>query len=154
MADPFRSSRLIYRALEPEDDEAFILTIQQDPVSFRNANANLAVPQSKKSAKDYIKWMTENTIIAVIMCLPPPEPAGKAIPIGCIHLGRQAPHLAQHRNADIGIEIVKPYQGQGYGSEAIRWILEWAFVTAGLHRVAIGAFECVLLQLQQIMTFC
>lgn len=45
-----------------------------------------------------------------------------------------------HRFTEIGIDIAKPYQGKGYGSEAIEWILEWAFMAAGLHRVAIRCF--------------
>lgn len=40
----------------------------------------------------------------------------------------------------MGIDIVQPYQGKGYGSEAIRWLLRFAFLTAGLHRVGISAF--------------
>lgn len=46
-----------------------------------------------------------------------------------------------HRNASIAIGILRSYQGKGYGGEAIRWVLEWAFRYAGLHKVKIGAFE-------------
>lgn len=48
--------------------------------------------------------------------------------------------MQHHRFADIGIDILPEYQGKGYGSEAIGWILEWAFMTAGLHRVGIRCF--------------
>ena len=40
----------------------------------------------------------------------------------------------------IGIQVLQPYQGQGYGSEAIRWSLRWGLLYANLHRIEIGAF--------------
>ena len=46
-----------------------------------------------------------------------------------------------HRSTSIGLNLLPAYQGKGYGSEAIRWALEWAFEEAGMHRVAIQAFE-------------
>lgn len=46
-----------------------------------------------------------------------------------------------HRRTEIGIDILPPFQGQGYGSEAIRWALEYAFSRTGMHKVRICAFE-------------
>jgi RimJ/RimL family protein N-acetyltransferase len=40
----------------------------------------------------------------------------------------------------IGISLAEPYRNKGYGSEAIRWILNWGFKTAGLHRIGIKVF--------------
>ncbi|KAF2439623.1 acyl-CoA N-acyltransferase, partial [Karstenula rhodostoma CBS 690.94] len=61
-------------------------------------------------------------------------------PIGQIHLNRSSPRMSHHRNTEIGIDILPAYQGRGYGSEAIRWVLEYAFLRAGLHKVRIRAF--------------
>ena len=47
--------------------------------------------------------------------------------------------MTVHRTAEIGIDIAEPYQGQGYGTEAIRWAIEWAFREANLHRLEIQA---------------
>lgn len=44
------------------------------------------------------------------------------------------------KTGDIGLNILKKYQGQGYGGEAILWATRWAFKRAGMHRVGIGAF--------------
>ena len=41
----------------------------------------------------------------------------------------------------MGIQICREEQGKGYGSEAIKWVLEWGFLAAGLHRVTIGCFS-------------
>ncbi|KAJ5619254.1 hypothetical protein N7510_003238 [Penicillium lagena] len=140
MANPFRSARLIYRAVEPTEDEAFILTMQQDPVSFSNSNAMIAKPQSKKDALKCIQSL-EEALLGVVICLPPTEAHGKPIPIGAISLKPVPVPMMHHRSTEIGIGIVQAYQGQGYGSEAINWILEWAFETAGMHRVSVRHFE-------------
>ncbi|KAF7191937.1 putative N-acetyltransferase YnaD [Pseudocercospora fuligena] len=139
--DPFSSKRLIYRAVEPAEDEAFFLTIQQDPIAWRNSNAAIARPQSKKDAISYMKHCAEEALIGVVICLAPADEKSKAVPIGAMHLSPVRSHLGHHRYTEIGIDIIKPYQGQGYGTEAIEWILEWAFETAGMHRVAIQCFE-------------
>ncbi|KAH7039102.1 acyl-CoA N-acyltransferase [Macrophomina phaseolina] len=44
------------------------------------------------------------------------------------------------RHVSISISIASDCQGQGYGAEAINWILDWVFEVAGLHRVAITSF--------------
>lgn len=77
------------------------------------------------------------------MCLPNEKWSGndKAKPIGAVRLYQDSPKFSHHRYATIGINILPEYQGQGYGTEALKWILEYAFMTIGLHRVAIGAFE-------------
>ena len=60
------------------------------------------------------------------------------MPIGYIALTGLPPHQAHHRRSMIGITIAEPYRGEGYGTEAIEWILEWGFQMAGLHRITIG----------------
>jgi RimJ/RimL family protein N-acetyltransferase len=63
-------------------------------------------------------------------------------PIGDLHLRTDDNPLKEHhRNVEIGIGIHRDYQGQGYGSEALRWVLDWAFRRANMHRVAIAAFS-------------
>lgn len=47
----------------------------------------------------------------------------------------------QNRAGKMGLAIRPEDQGQGYGSEALQWALEWAFVHAGLHRVALDVAE-------------
>lgn len=141
MNNPWRSDRLIYRAPEQPDDEDFFLTIQTDPFAYQNSNSALPFPQGKESAKKYLKHVAENSLICVVICLPAESAGTKPAPIGCMHLDRLSQNNTHHRHADVGIDIVQPYQGKGYGSEAIRWLLKFAFNTAGLHRVGISAFE-------------
>lgn len=104
----------------------------------------------------------QESLCGAIICLPPPDvvpvddPAkadggaaaaaatsGKAkpTPIGVVHLGALQPRIAHNRHSQIGINIMQAYQGKGYGSEAIEWIVDWGFRHANLHRIEIGAFE-------------
>jgi RimJ/RimL family protein N-acetyltransferase len=45
-----------------------------------------------------------------------------------------------NRYATIGVSLAETYRGQGYGSESIRWILEWGFTAADLHRISLEAY--------------
>ncbi|KAK6433182.1 hypothetical protein LTR95_010644 [Oleoguttula sp. CCFEE 5521] len=68
----------------------------------------------------------------------------KHTPIGTLTLTgspENMSRMSRHRRVDIGINVSSAYQGQGYGSEAILWSLEFAFKHAGMHRVGIGAMS-------------
>lgn len=140
MTDPFRSQRLLYRLVDPEVDESFFRELQLDPIAQRNSNPRVPKPPSKKSALEYMKGV-EDGLLGLIICLPGPEPPSEPVSIGTIHLSQSTPEMVHHRFTFIGINILKRYQSQGYGSEAIKWILEWAFNSAGMHRVGIRVSE-------------
>ena len=106
-------------------------------------------PANKSSSAQFAARKRDATRIAVLICLPfPSAKEGPAVstpvmkPIGLIDLH---PGIKQefehHRNADIGIQIAAEHQRKGYGSEAIKWILQWAFRHGGLHRVGIGCYS-------------
>lgn len=170
-SNAFKSERLIYRAIEDNDEDLeFIHSISLDADGFANSNNLALVPQNKEATKRW-KQHLDNCIIAVIVCLPPPsetDPAPAAAakdgapaatpaqqqaagskkagpaptPIGLISMtGSSGMRTAQHRNASIGVDILPPHQGKGYGSEAIRWVVEWGFQTYGLHRIGIESFS-------------
>lgn len=151
----WRSKRLIIRPVEPSD-EAFLETINGDSSDgYQNAVPFIPVPQGTASAKVY-REVLEKCLIGGIICLPPAtiseetEPTATTkddapkkpspTPIGTISLSDTEPGMTHHRNTTIGIHLAPQYQGQGYGSEAILWALEWAFRHANMHRVAIGSF--------------
>ncbi|KAH7333149.1 acyl-CoA N-acyltransferase [Rhexocercosporidium sp. MPI-PUGE-AT-0058] len=151
MENVFRSERLIYRAIEdtPEDEE-FMHLIQSDPVAFSNSDNGILAPMTRKESGAWKKSVQTNKLIGVIICLAPP-PSNPALPpdtkpspptpIGCIALTGLKPGYFQHRNSYISIDITAPYQRKGYGSEAIRWVLDWGFRIAGLHRIGIECFS-------------
>ncbi|PYI28600.1 GNAT family acetyltransferase [Aspergillus indologenus CBS 114.80] len=156
-----RSARLTYRALEDTpDDEDFLHAIQSDPEAYANSTPALPKPQAKRDTiNGYKKSLMERALLAAIIVLPHAASRAESptlnsaedsrktqtqtttpgTPIGVISLRREGGDYAYHRGTSITIDIARPYRGQGYGSEAINWVLHWAFRRAGLHRVEIQA---------------
>lgn len=146
--NPFRTERLIMRAVESPDDDELFLKIHQTPVDFANSNARVQKPQSKADAARYQKHVTETSLIGVVICLAPRSDAADGaekektgLAIGVVHLSEINQHMQAHRFSEIGIDLLKEYQGKGYGTEAINWTVRWGFEAANLHRIAIRAFE-------------
>lgn len=63
------------------------------------------------------------------------------MPIGAVSLGSVPSDMVHHRHAGLAIDIISEHQGKGYGSEALKWTLDWAFLKAGLHRVELEYME-------------
>lgn len=143
--DPFRSANLVYRAVESPEDDALFFAIQTEPQDFVNSNARLIRPQSRKDASEFQRAVTEDSLLGVVICLPKTaDDAPNALPkgVGTIHVKPlSSSGFSPHKSGEIALDIVKEHQGKGYGTEAIQWALQWAFETAGLHRVGIRAFE-------------
>ncbi|MCJ1281655.1 hypothetical protein MMC26_000976, partial [Xylographa opegraphella] len=154
MNDLFRSQRLVYRAYESPEDDNFSWQIAQDIESAVNSNPRLPKPPDKKEIEESRKAYSGKSLLGVIICIAPASagsvsPEGGTsteipIPIGRIALDAgfiSQVAFARHRSSKIGLEILAKYQNKGYGSEAIRWILDWGFRIAGLHRIGIGCFS-------------
>lgn len=114
---------------------------------FQNATQLLPLPQGKKGATLYREHM-QSCLLGCIVSLAAPvsadavalgEKPNEPTPIGTIALTSAEMARVHHRKTSIGINLSSQYQGQGYGSEAILWVLEWAFRHANMHRVGIAA---------------
>lgn len=139
--NPLHSARLSFRTPESPSDDDFFTTMTSDIDAYMNANITNATIPGSKQAKKYQEYLTEKALLGVMICLRPNGNENeKATPIGAIHLNKPGDGMTHHRSTEIGIEILKEYQGKGYGSEAITWILGWAFQRLGLHRVQVRAF--------------
>jgi len=146
MENAFRSARLVYRAPEESgNDLAFIYEkITLDPV-IQAQSACLDRPGRKKHAENYLKYIANDTLFGVVICLRG-EPMGDGdakstdTPIGVLNLRSIGSRAALDRHTEVAIVLAKDYQGKGYGSEAISWAVDWAFTFAGLHRVCIETF--------------
>ncbi|KAF2267190.1 acyl-CoA N-acyltransferase [Lojkania enalia] len=165
--DLFRSQRLAYRAVRiPEDNDLFD-AINDDRIGYANSNAsNIKLPGTK-DARKWQKQVAEESLLGAVICLLPEESIGAIVPegedsgveslelrtasriaptkygtaIGQLTLKGLPPPLTHHRNTELAIDILPMYQAHGYGGEAIRWALHYAFHLVGLHRVTIRAFE-------------
>ncbi|KAM7216051.1 Acyl-CoA N-acyltransferase [Rhypophila decipiens] len=165
----FHSKRLIYRAIDETSDSDLHLMTQTlyDPVSQGLADPGLYQPHSESHAKSSMKGAIANgALIAVLVCVPfHPEdekflasPSQKAFgkegtavkkvqsradPIGTMMLYKSPKHSTSHvRTARLGaVGIQEEHRGKGYGKEAIRWLVNWGFRWAGLHRIELGVIS-------------
>jgi RimJ/RimL family protein N-acetyltransferase len=171
MAVAFKSSRLLYRAIETIDEDIDFMhqNFRLDAQALANVDARLWKPPTRKSSKEWVEWISEKTLMSVLICLPPNSPdlqtndestslahsstnsapdkkpsseSKKSVPIGYVTL-MNAPqeNRVHHRGSEIGISIAEAYRGKGFGSEAINWITDWGFNIAGLHSVRIAHFS-------------
>jgi RimJ/RimL family protein N-acetyltransferase len=164
----FESKRLVYRAMEDteEDRKFFHDAIQQDPTNFAFSDFALFKPQSRASSDGTLKIIVEKSLILVMVCLPPAkdeieqttqisdqgddvksekkqqekQDPPKPTPIGFVGLSASGKLTSHHRNAGLAISFSKKYQGHGYGTEALEWILEWSFNYGNLHRIELSCF--------------
>lgn len=141
-SEPYRSARLLYRA--PEDnpaDDAFFHALYADPVVGSMATTALLRPLSTKERKE-LRAKLSDVFMSVMICIIPDEGSDKEPEtIGVVSLKKEASDFAHNRTYELGISIARQNQNKGYGSEAISWMLDWAFLTAGLHRVELVVAE-------------
>jgi RimJ/RimL family protein N-acetyltransferase len=140
--NPLRSTRLEYRAAESPEDDQFFVSLSKDINAYMNSNITNAIIPSSKDAKNYQEHVMNKCLLGVVICLRSTTTTNETTskPIGAIHLSKLPENQTHHRSTEIGIEIMQEYQGKGYGSEAIQWIVDWAFERLGLHRVQVRAF--------------
>ncbi|KAJ5612036.1 hypothetical protein N7510_005230 [Penicillium lagena] len=141
--EPYRSARLLYRA--PEDspkDDVFFQTLSADPSIGSMTSRALQRPLSTNERKEMRAKAEATLFLSVMICIIPDEGSDKdPETIGVIHLKGQASVAAHNRTHELGIIIARQYQDKGYGPEAISWMLDWSFLTAGLHRVELTVYE-------------
>lgn len=162
----WRSERLLYRPVMSSSDEdvAFLDGMNSDPVTFGMGGGALHRPQTKDTAKG-LAALLEKSYLAVMICLatehkeeegtkdtsaseaPRSVSSTSAKPqrIGfvCLGMGGDNPIWPGNfsRSQRLSISLVAEYQGKGYGTEAIRWVLDWAFRFGNLHRVGLDTLE-------------
>ncbi|KAK3073612.1 transcription factor that binds to CRE motif [Teratosphaeriaceae sp. CCFEE 6253] len=139
MADLWRSKSLIYRAPEAED-EAFLSRLFSHSESLLQNSCQLAVPRGRDAAE---KWLAtfKTRLCPAIICLPAAGggDTDAPMPIGYISIRCDAEQV-HHRHATLGIFMMRVQQGKGYGSEAIKWALDWGFRMGNLHRIELEVF--------------
>ena len=127
---PLLTSRLILRPFEPRDAAAFA-QYRSDPEVARYQSWN--TPYSLEQARRFIE------ALAVTQPGTPGEWFQVAIQRkddGALLGDCAFTILAENlRQAEIGFTLARAYQGQGYGTEAVRRLLDYLLGELGLHRV-------------------
>ncbi|KAH7001259.1 acyl-CoA N-acyltransferase [Ilyonectria destructans] len=148
LSKAFQSDRLVYRALENnEEDRRFLHSqIDNDPMNTALFDPRVIQPRTQKHVELLANTLTRSTL-AVMVCLPPGTPlldgngfAGYERSIGFVVFGWGGtfPDQAHHRSITMSISLAATYQGKGYGTEAVNWALDWAFRFGGYHRVSLN----------------
>jgi hypothetical protein len=133
-----------------EDRKYFYEELNGPPEGLYLSDMRLLRPRSAKESNEDYNEIVGSNLLSVMICHPEQENAGnitgekhaaaKLIPIGFLMLSANEKNMTQHRYTTLGIAIAEAYQGKGYGPEAIKWALDWAFDQAGLHSVRLGCF--------------
>ncbi|KAF4552842.1 Hypothetical protein D9617_8g048540 [Elsinoe fawcettii] len=142
-SDPRRSARLLYRAVESTDED-FLRKGNDDPSIYQMNGRNASI-FGTGDAKRLLDFLSTKALLGVIICLAPSEDAITTdtvlTPVGSMSLAPIPPEMRHHRFSILGIKILPQYRGQGYGTEAIGWLLSWGFNRIGLHRIQLDCFE-------------
>ena len=121
-------TRIKLRALEPEDLD-FLYALENDPGIWEVSGT--LTPYSKKVLRDYLE--TAHRDIYEVKQLRLAICSGDKTPVGLIDLYDFDP---RHQRAGLGIVISEPgNRDRGYGEEAIRLMVEYAFRVLGLHQL-------------------
>lgn len=143
----FRSDRLLFRAIEDSeaDQRWFYTRIQSDPVAFALLDSSVLRPQIRSRSDEKLADLQKG-LLGVMICLPAYHDGEDFIPqkqIGIVSLDDEAGgnYRHHHRLAVLAVAIATEYQGLGYGTEAIRWAVDWAFERANIHSVSLGCVE-------------
>lgn len=154
----WQSERLVFRATQPEDYEFLFHNIETDPVNVALSGPMLLKPPLKKKSEDWFeKWKKNDFLMDVIICLRPDvkvnerhfssgaesqKDVDQPKPIGMINVTTKVYGTNPgSRACSLGIAIAAPYQNSGYGTEAVRWTVDWAFRRANMHSVHLGSIE-------------
>lgn len=138
----FKSSRLIYRPIEETTDEKdfFYNNIWSDPRVSAYGTRWMLKPMSRQKLDEKFNTMIgAKCFLSCIICLPPVKTGDKPTPIGFVTVSDTSSELI--RIGTVAFCIIPSYQSQGYGSEAMRWAIDWAFSFANLHRLDLSGYS-------------
>jgi RimJ/RimL family protein N-acetyltransferase len=147
-----RSARLRYVTPDAALDshKAFVQDLWSDPVATGMSQLALNKPANTDAGKGFFEFLVGATL-AGFAVLDTPAAESEAAPgetiIGFVYLSSTSPipgpwqDHTRHASASLGLAVLGPYRGRGFGPEMINWALDWGFRCGRLHRVEIGAFE-------------
>ncbi|KAL1692217.1 hypothetical protein GGG16DRAFT_124261 [Schizophyllum commune] len=155
----YTTDRLLLRAYEDEDKRD-ILALYNDPCVARYISFDHLVPRDAAYFDTHIRPVTAGCLFhAVIVTREPanapklnayrdgasphvlaePEPEPRTF-VGEVALSLTG-HTAKNRDVTVGIAIRHGMQGRGFGTEVLRWMVDYTFRTLGMHRLSLGVFE-------------
>lgn len=134
------TERLIIRAAR-ESDAAQILAMKNDLRVRRTTEINYPVPVGPKGGREYIELSDSRLFFAIIELKPVNEDSAQdndARWVGVCSLDWASGQ--KNRDASTDIALRPAHWGKGYGTEIMRWLVDWGFEQIGLHRISLDVF--------------
>ena len=121
-----QGKNIILRALEPEDID-WLFQIENDATLWEISNTQQ--PYSRDLLQRYIAQAHQDIYTAKQLRL---VIVYKEIPVGIVDIFDFDP---QHHRAGLGILVLPEFQSQGYASEALEIVINYAFSKLQMHQV-------------------
>ncbi|KAG5642148.1 hypothetical protein DXG03_003552 [Asterophora parasitica] len=128
----FTTDRLVLRAYTTADLPS-ILAIANNPLVQRTLIDEHVVPRSERFAIKLEEIANEALLYVVLEAVGSP-----GIVIGAASL---AVGSVKNRDVNLGIGLIPDVWNKGYGAEATRFLVDYAFKDLGVHRVSLGVLE-------------
>ncbi|KAL1667946.1 acyl-CoA N-acyltransferase [Schizophyllum commune] len=127
----YTTDRLLLRAYEDEDKRD-ILALYNDPSVSRYISFDHLVPRDAAYFDTRIRPSISGRLFYAVI----PEPRTF---VGEVALSLTG-HTAKNRDVTVGIAIRQGMQGRGYGTEVLRWLVDYTFRALGMHRLSLDVF--------------
>ncbi|KAJ6184468.1 hypothetical protein N7519_005769 [Penicillium mononematosum] len=132
ISDAFQTKCLEFISYDPAKHNWFFNSIQQFPSSIINFCASSPRPMDIKFTSSVAKHLQRNSKLFVMIYANGRYNDSYEC-VGTLFLESSHRDMAHHRCSKLGIGILKNFQHRE--AEAVKWALNWAFNSAGLHRV-------------------
>ena len=159
----YTTDRLLLRAFEDEDKRD-ILALYNDPSVARYISFDHLVPRDAAYFDTHIRPSIAGCLFHAVIVTrepanapklnperdgaaplvrnrapPQPEPEPRTF-VGEVSLSL-AGCTAKNRDVTLDIAIQQGMQGRGYGTEVLRWLVDYTFRALGMHRLSLDVFE-------------
>ncbi|KAH7913334.1 acyl-CoA N-acyltransferase [Hygrophoropsis aurantiaca] len=124
----FTTDRLVLRAFR-DDDLDHLLALRNDPRVVTSLSAEPVVPRPP-NYKIFLKELAENSTIGFTITI---KETGQFMGQCSI----KATEPQKNRDALFGISMYPDFWGKGYGREATKFTIDYAFKALGLQRVSL-----------------
>ncbi|KAF8158388.1 acyl-CoA N-acyltransferase [Crassisporium funariophilum] len=128
----FTTARLRLRGHKPTDNES-LLALYNDPLVAPWINEGFVVPKHHS----FLDRITTFLDSALMMCIVEEIETGEFVGL----TGFVAQAETKNRNAVMMIALMPKFHRKGYGYEAMRWLIGYAFEGMNMHRVSLTVFE-------------
>lgn len=158
----FETERLILRPFAERDID-LVLNLWNDPDVQRGATNEYLLPRSPAFKEKLREWVRPLPLVDSAQLLTRRSQADKALFYVIITLKTNGEFLGnvtldvsspKDRDGTLSITLSKKYWGNGYGREILKFTLDYAFKSLGLHRVSLEVIESNVRAVKLYTTMC